>query len=78
MAIAPRHSADGHTWHHQDRPLVGWVLDGVPVGQTVPEFKGKMPESDVRAAIAYFKPFWPNENGVINFQRWIIAASSHA
>ena len=58
---APRHTADGHTWHHGDQQLVGWVLDGVPTGQTMPKFRGTLSESDAQAAIAYIKTFWPNE-----------------
>ncbi len=61
MAAAPRHTADGHTWHHRDEQLVGWVLDGVPNGQIMPKFRGTLSELEVQAAIAYIKTFWPND-----------------
>lgn len=58
---APRHTADGHTWHHQDRLLVEWILYGVPSGGTMPKFVRTLSEDDARAAIAYIKTFWPDE-----------------
>ena len=58
---APRHTADGHTWHHQDRLLVEWILYGIPNGGTMPGFAGTLSEDDARAAIAYIKTFWPDE-----------------
>ncbi len=61
VATAPTHQADGHTWHHPDRLLVGWVLDGVPLAQVMPKFRGMLSEQDVRAVIAYIKTFWPGE-----------------
>ncbi|NQW20752.1 MAG: cytochrome c [Chloroflexi bacterium] len=57
---APTHAADGHTWHHQDRLLVEWVLYGVPMGGLMPNFVGTLSENEVRAAIAYIKTFWPD------------------
>lgn len=58
---APKHTADGHTWHHQDRLLVEWILYGVPNGGTMPKFVSTLSEDDARAAIAYIKTFWPEE-----------------
>jgi mono/diheme cytochrome c family protein len=56
---APRHDADGHTWHHADRPLVEWVLDGVPGGSGVmPAFRGRLTEAEVASIIAYIKSTW--------------------
>jgi len=59
---APRHDADGHTWHHADRPLVEWVLDGVPGGSGVmPAFRGRLTEAEVVSIIAYIKSTWSAE-----------------
>ena len=58
---APTHSALGHTWHHQDRLLVEWILDGVPLAQVMPAFRGRLSEDEARSAIAYIKTFWPSE-----------------
>ncbi len=58
---APPHSVDGHTWHHQDRFLVEWVLDGVPLAQVMPTFRGTLSEHEARSTIAYIKTFWPDE-----------------
>lgn len=58
---APPHTADGHTWHHPDRLLVEWVLDGVPLAQIMPTFRDTLSEVEARSAIAYIKTFWPAE-----------------
>jgi mono/diheme cytochrome c family protein len=59
VSQAPTHQADGHTWHHPDRLLVQWTLDGVPQATVMPKFRGQLSEDDVRAVIAYIKTFWP-------------------
>lgn len=61
LPTAPKHTADGHTWHHSDQQLVGWVLDGVPNGQVMPKFRDSLTESQVQATVAYIKTFWPDE-----------------
>ena len=61
LPAAPAHTVDGHTWHHNDRQLVSWVLDGVPNGQIMPRFRGILSESEVQATIAYIKTFWTDE-----------------
>jgi mono/diheme cytochrome c family protein len=59
---APRHDADGHTWHHADRPLVEWVLDGVPGGSgAMPAFGERLTEAEVASIIAYIKSTWSPE-----------------
>jgi mono/diheme cytochrome c family protein len=59
---APRHDADGHTWHHADRPLVDWVLNGVPGGSGVmPAFSDRFTEAEVASIIAYIKSTWSPE-----------------
>ncbi len=58
---APRHDVDGHTWHHADRQLVAWVLDGVPIATVMPAFGGRLSEEEVTAVIGYIKSTWPSE-----------------
>lgn len=59
VSFAPTHADDGHTWHHPDRNLVEWILDGVPLATAMPEFRGQLNEAEVRAVVAYIKTFWP-------------------
>lgn len=61
VPFAPTHAADGHTWHHPDRNLVEWILDGVPLATVMPEFRGRLTEDEVRAVVAYIKTFWPEQ-----------------
>jgi mono/diheme cytochrome c family protein len=35
---APSHAEEGHTWHHADRHLFEWILDGPPLAQVMPGF----------------------------------------
>lgn len=59
VPFAPPHTDDGHTWHHPDRNLVDWILDGVPLATAMPEFRGQLTEDEVKAVLAYIKTFWP-------------------
>lgn len=59
VPFAPPHTEDGHTWHHPDRNLVDWILDGVPLAEVMPEFRGRLTEDEVKAIVAYMKTFWP-------------------
>ena len=61
LAAAPPHTQQGHTWHHPDRLLVEWILDGVPLAEIMPKWRGKLTEEEVRAVVAYIKTFWPEE-----------------
>ena len=58
---APPHTVDGHTWHHQDRLLVQWILDGVPSGLVMPKFRGALTEDETISVLAYIKTFWPED-----------------
>ena len=59
LATAPPHTNDGHTWHHADRLLVDWILDGVPLATVMPTWRDRLTEDEVRAVVAYIKTFWP-------------------
>jgi len=61
LPLAPPHTVDGHTWHHQDRLLVEWILDGVPLAEVMPAFRGTLTEDEAISALAYLKTFWPDD-----------------
>jgi mono/diheme cytochrome c family protein len=61
---APPHDADGHTWHHADRPLftitkrgVGAVVPGYD--SDMPAFEGILTDAEIVATLAYIKSTWP-------------------
>ena len=58
---APSHAEDGHTWHHADRHLFQWILDGPPLAQVMPAFRGTLSDDEVLAVLAYIKSKWPEE-----------------
>lgn len=58
---APPHDETGHTWHHADRMLFEWVLDGPPLAERMPAFRGMLSEEQVLAVLAYIKSRWPEE-----------------
>lgn len=62
LASAPPHTDAGHTWHHADRALVEWILDGVPLATTMPKWRGQLTEEEVVAILAYIKTFWSSDN----------------
>ena len=61
LEAAPAHTDEGHTWHHPDRLLAEWILDGVPLATVMPRWRGKLSEDEVRAVLAYVKMFWSEE-----------------
>jgi mono/diheme cytochrome c family protein len=61
LPAAPPHDQTGHTWHHPDRQLFEWVLDGVPLAQTMPVFRGRLTEEQVLGVLAYIKSTWPED-----------------
>jgi mono/diheme cytochrome c family protein len=62
MFGAPAHDETGHTWHHPDRLLAGWVLDGLPVqGSAMPAFRERLSEQQVVDILAYIKSTWPED-----------------
>jgi mono/diheme cytochrome c family protein len=70
---APAHDASGHTWHHPDRLLAGWVLDGLPVqGSAMPAFRERLSEQQVVDILAYIKSTWPEDVRV-----WQTEGSAH-
>ncbi len=58
---APSHAEDGHTWHHADRHLFEWVLDGPPLAQIMQGFRGTLSDDEVYAVLAYIKSKWSDD-----------------
>jgi mono/diheme cytochrome c family protein len=58
----PPLNGTAHAWHHPLSMLVRAVNDGgIPLGGTMPGFKGTLGDEDILAAIAYFQSYWPRE-----------------
>src|SRR5690606_36381647 len=66
---APPHDATGHTWHHPDAVLMSILKNGMQPGTIAPEgylsdmpaYEGILPDSEMRAVLAYIKSKWPQE-----------------
>ena len=63
---APPHDESGHTWHHSDEVLFGITQHGLappyaPKGyeSDMPAFGSVLPDSDIRAALAFIESRWP-------------------
>ena len=62
---APPHDANGHTWHHPDDQLFGFVKNGIvpyaPAGykSDMPAFGGVLIDEEIWAVLAYIKSKWP-------------------
>ncbi len=73
---APPHDDSGHTWRHSDRQLAEIIGNGWrdPFNKTeeltMPPFKEKLGDEDIRALIVYFKSLWSGEH-----RRWQIEES---
>lgn len=61
----PPHNAEGHTWHHGDCELIRWTLEGKlsldATGTTMPSFRDRLSEEDVRDILAHIKTWWTEE-----------------
>lgn len=64
---APPHDGSGHTWHHGDELLIGYVLNG-GLGLSNPEqfypmppFNGILTEQQAINVLAYIKTLWNDE-----------------
>ena len=60
---APVHNDRGHTWHHPDAQLQGWVLNGkLGFGSPgMPTLGDKLTEPEVDAILTFIKSWWTNE-----------------
>ncbi|MGH2404761.1 MAG: c-type cytochrome [bacterium] len=67
----PPHDDTGHTWRHGDKELSQIILEGWrdPFNKTpeltMPPFKDRLSDEQIRAVITYFKSLWSEEH-----RRW--------
>lgn len=67
----PPHDDTGHTWRHGDKQLVELIRNGWrnPFNKTpeltMPPFKDKLSDEEIRAVITFFKSLWSEEH-----RRW--------
>ena len=54
---APTHGEAGHTWHHPDAQLIGWILHGMLSG-LMPAFQEKLAEGDPETLLAFIRSWW--------------------
>lgn len=65
---APPLNGSAHAWHHRLKSLDGTIQrGGIPLGGTMPAFKGKLTQHERLQAIAYFQSFWSDKI----YQAWI-------
>ena len=60
---APIHNDRGHTWHHPDAQLRGWVLNGkLESGSAgMPALGDKLTEPEVDAILTFIRSWWTTE-----------------
>ncbi len=60
---APIHNDRGHTWHHPDAQLRGWVLNGkLGFGSPgLPALGDKLTEPEVDAILTFIKSWWTTD-----------------
>ena len=60
---APIHNDRGHTWHHPDAQLPGWVLNGkLGSGSAgMPALGDKLTEPEVDAILTFIRSWWTTE-----------------
>ena len=65
--IPPRHTAQGHTWHHPDGLLTEIVLDGLEPrqgatgDQVMPAFRGELTQEDAETVLTFIRTWWTEE-----------------
>jgi len=59
---APPLNGSAHAWHHNMKTLLGTIdRGGIPLGGSMPSFKGKLTDDEKTAVIAYIQSLWPKE-----------------
>ncbi len=51
-----------------NRLLVEWILDGVPLATVMPRFNGQLTEEEVRSVVAFIKTMWSEEQREFQFE----------
>lgn len=78
---APPHDVSGHTWHHPDRLLFGYIKDGGKkalkemgvddVKSGMPAFGDVLADRDIQDILAFIKSNWPEQS--IDYQKRMTA-----
>lgn len=64
---APPLDGSAHAWHHDLSILRRTInIGGIPLGGTMPAFKGKLSDLEQDAVIAYFQSLWPEDT----YRKW--------
>lgn len=73
---APPHDDSGHTWRHSDKQLAELIQNGwrdrfnKTEELTMPPFKDRLSDEEIRAVITFFKSLWSEEH-----RRWQLEES---
>lgn len=71
----PPHDDSGHTWRHGDEELDRLIRNGwrdpfnKTLELTMPPFKDKLSDAEIRAIITYFKSLWSEEHRQWQWER---------
>lgn len=57
-AGAAPHNEKGHSWHHPDKQLLDWILNGKFGAPAMPKFKNDLTEEEVGAILRFIKTWW--------------------
>ena len=60
-AGAPPHNQYGHTWHHPDAQLNGWVKNGKLGISQMPAFRNILTDPEVDTVLSYIKTSWTED-----------------
>lgn len=64
----PPLNGSAHAWHHSYEVLQRVILEGgAPLGGTMPAWRGRLSDEEIRQVIAGFQSYWPN--GI--YQTWL-------
>ncbi|MCP4429539.1 MAG: thioredoxin fold domain-containing protein [Gammaproteobacteria bacterium] len=64
---APPLNGSAHAWHHSMGQLSQTIRQGnIQIGGSMPAFKGKLSEQDIKQVIAFFQSKWPDDV----YQQW--------
>ena len=72
---APPHSAEGHTWHHEDQLLFdytkqgGQALLGANFKSHMPGFGDRLSDDEIWAVLSFIKSTWPAQIQDLHDQR---------
>jgi len=57
----PPLNGSAHAWHHSTEVLMEVIKDGSMPEGNMPSWEGKLTDDEIRAVIAWFQSFWPED-----------------